>query len=103
MISRNGSAFLGPCGWPLALALALVAGPASAATGTGTRVITGKVAPGRSPGCVIDQGNMSFEGGASLKIEIPSAPAVSPVDLVIRPREFHRRGVELCRSCPSSG
>jgi len=38
--------------------------------GTGTRVITGKVSPGHSPGCVTDQGNVVFEGGATLEIEI---------------------------------
>jgi hypothetical protein len=38
--------------------------------GNGTRVFTGKVAPGNSPGCVSDQGNVVFEGGASLEIEI---------------------------------
>jgi len=36
----------------------------------GTRVITGKVAPGNSPGCVTDQGNVIFDSGASLEIEI---------------------------------
>jgi hypothetical protein len=34
------------------------------------RVITGVVAPGNSPGCVTDQGNVVFEGGASLQIEL---------------------------------
>jgi len=36
----------------------------------GTRIIQGKVAPGNSPGCVTDQGNVTFEGSAWLEIEL---------------------------------
>lgn len=38
--------------------------------GTGTRVIEGTLAPGNSPGCVTDQGNVVFEGNALLEIEL---------------------------------
>jgi hypothetical protein len=48
--------------------------------GTGTRVITGKVAPGNSPGCVSDQGNVVFEGSASLEIEIGGTTACTQFD-----------------------
>lgn len=49
-------------------------------TGSGTRVIRGRVAPGNSPGCVTDQGNVVFEGGARLEIEIGGATPCSGHD-----------------------
>jgi hypothetical protein len=51
-----------------------------AIAGPGTRVITGKVAPGNSPGCVSDQGNVVFEGSASLEIEIGGTTPCSQFD-----------------------
>jgi hypothetical protein len=44
------------------------------------RVITGVVAPGNSPGCVTDQGNVVFEGGASLQIELGGTTPCSGYD-----------------------
>jgi hypothetical protein len=38
--------------------------------GGGHRIIEGTVAPGDSPGCVTDQGNVTFTGTGSLEIEI---------------------------------
>jgi hypothetical protein len=46
----------------------------------GTRVIEGKVAPGNSPGCVADQGNVIFEGSSWLEIELGGATACSGYD-----------------------
>jgi hypothetical protein len=46
----------------------------------GTRVISGKVAPGNSPGCVTDQGNVIFDAAASLEIEIGGATACTQFD-----------------------
>jgi subtilase-type serine protease len=48
--------------------------------GTGTRVILGKVAPGNSPGCVTDQGNVVFEGSSTLEIEIAGAAPCTGYD-----------------------
>jgi MYXO-CTERM domain-containing protein len=48
--------------------------------GKGTRVIQGKVAPGNSPGCVTDQGNVIFEGTATLEIEIGGPTACTQFD-----------------------
>lgn len=46
----------------------------------GTRVIQGKVAPGSSPGCVTDQGNVVFEAGAQLEIELGGTTACTGYD-----------------------
>lgn len=46
----------------------------------GTRVIEGTVAPGNSPGCVTDQGNVVFEGSALLEIELGGATACTGFD-----------------------
>lgn len=44
------------------------------------RVITGVVSPGNSPGCVTDQGNVVFEGGSSLQIELGGATPCTGYD-----------------------
>ena len=46
----------------------------------GTRIIKGKVAPGNSPGCVTDQGNVIFEGSAWLDIELGGTSACTGYD-----------------------
>jgi hypothetical protein len=48
--------------------------------GTGTRVITGAVSPGNSPGCVSDQGNVVFDGSGSLVIELGGTAACTQFD-----------------------
>lgn len=48
--------------------------------GPGRRVIRGKVAPGNSPGCVTDQGHVTFEGSAWLEIELGGPAACSGYD-----------------------
>lgn len=73
------------CASALTLGLALLAllSPPGAGAGQGasdTRVIHGTVAPGNSPGCVTDQGNVTFEGNALLEIELAGATPCSGYD-----------------------
>jgi hypothetical protein len=55
-------------------------GGQGALAGGGKRVIEGRVAPGNSPGCVTDQGNVVFEGSSRLEIEIGGATPCSGHD-----------------------